>query len=123
MGDTHDERPSIWTGHIAVPARDVGGSADFYERIGMRPIAKMDEVAIFELRGGTHLVVHRTDAEPGPADFDLMVEDLASTHAGWEAAGLPVGAIEHGSIHDSFTVTDPAGNSIVVNSTHVAGPV
>ena len=124
MIEMPDERPSIWTGHVVVNARDPARAAGFYESLGMRPVVTMDDFAVLELRGGTHLVVRKdTNAPPGPVDFDLMVEDIAATHAAWGAAGLSVSAIERGSIHESFTVTDPDGNSILVNSTHVVGPV
>jgi hypothetical protein len=90
----------------------------------MREVAIMDEVAIFELRGGTHLVVRKDpDPKPGPADWDLMVEDIAATHADWSAKGLTVSEITKGNIHDGFTVTDPDGNTIEVSNSHVVGPV
>ena len=57
----------------------------------MREIERNENVAILELRGGTHLVLvpgttprrWRTDAP-----FDLMVEDLETTHEQWRARGL-----------------------------------
>jgi len=90
----------------------------------MRQVAILDEVAIFELRGGTHLVV-RKDPNPagGPASWDLMVDDIAATHADWTRRGLDVTDITKGPIHEQFTVTDPDGNIIEVNSSHVVGPV
>ncbi|HEY7105972.1 MAG TPA: VOC family protein [Acidimicrobiia bacterium] len=119
-----DERPAVWTGHISIAGRDLGASSDFYEAIGMRSVHRDDNIAIFELRGGTHLVVFPdSDAKPGAASWDLMVEDVAATHDAWKTKGLQVSDIEHGSIHDSFTVTDPTGNSINVNNSHVIGPV
>jgi catechol 2,3-dioxygenase-like lactoylglutathione lyase family enzyme len=125
MTEVSDERPTIWTGHVIVQARDPAASAAFYEAIGMRPVFSGDGIAVLELRGGTHLVVRPADDEHvgGDADFDLMVEDLATTHATWDAAGLPVSEIRPGSIHEAFTVTDPSGNTITVSSSHVVGPV
>ena len=121
---TTDPRPAVWTGHLVVAGKDPAASAKFYEAIGMREVAIMDEVAIFELRGGTHLVVRKDpDPKPGPADWDLMVEDIAATHADWTDKGLNVSPIEHGNIHDAFTVTDPDGNTIQVSNSHVVGPV
>jgi catechol 2,3-dioxygenase-like lactoylglutathione lyase family enzyme len=127
-----DDRPTVWAGHISVPVRDVPAAAEFYERIGMRVVAATDDVAVLELRGGTHLVAYR-DPDAGPAvdpdsasraaGFDLMVDDLEATHTEWESSGLPVSAITGGRIHNSFTVIDPSGNSVVVNSTHVVGAV
>jgi catechol 2,3-dioxygenase-like lactoylglutathione lyase family enzyme len=119
-----DARPHVWTGHLVVSGKDLAASTSFYTDIGMREIAVLDEVAIFELRGGTHLVV-RKDAEAagGPATWDLMVDDLAATHADWSGKGLTVSAISQGPIHEAFTVTDPSGNTIEVSSSHVVGPV
>jgi catechol 2,3-dioxygenase-like lactoylglutathione lyase family enzyme len=121
---TTDPRPAVWTGHLIVSGKDPSASASFYKDIGMREVAILDEVAIFELRGGTHLVVRKdADPKPGPADWDLMVEDIAATHADWTSKGLTVTPIEKGPIHEAFTVTDPDGNTIQVNSSHVVGPV
>ena len=64
---TTDPRPAVWTGHLVIAGKDLAASTKFYEAIGMREVAIMDEVAIFELRGGTHLVVRKDpDAKPGP---------------------------------------------------------
>lgn len=121
---TTDPRPAVWTGHLVVTGKDPTASASFYEDIGMRKVAILEEVAIFELRGGTHLVVRKDpNPEPGPASWDLMVEDIAATHADWTGKGLTVSPIEKGPIHEAFTVTDPDGNTIEVNSSHVVGPV
>jgi len=118
-----DERPPVWIGHAAVTVSDVARSTAFWEAVGMRKLFGGDDVGILELRGGTHLVVVPGDQlEPG-VPFDLMVDDLAATHAQWASAGLDVSAIEHGDIHDRFTVRDPDGRSVVVNSTHVVGAV
>ena len=121
---TTDPRPAVWTGHLVVAGKDPAASASFYEDIGMRKVAILDEVAIFELRGGTHLVVRKDpDPKPGPASWDLMVDDIAATHADWTTKGLTVTPIEQGPIHEAFVVTDPDGNTIQVNSSHVIGPV
>jgi catechol 2,3-dioxygenase-like lactoylglutathione lyase family enzyme len=121
---TTDPRPAVWTGHLVIAGTDLAASTKFYEAIGMREVAIMDEVAIFELRGGTHLVVRKDpDVQPGPANWDLMVEDIPATHADWSAKGLTVSPITKGNIHDGFTVTDPDGNTISVSNSHVVGPV
>ena len=122
--ESSDERPPVWTGHVVAYSTDPERTAAFYEEIGMRPVAAFPDFAVLELRGGTHLVVRRTEHHVGSLlEWDLMVEDLAATHAAWEGAGHDVGSIERGPIHETFTVRDPAGNSITVFSTHVVGPV
>jgi uncharacterized glyoxalase superfamily protein PhnB len=86
----------------------------------------MDEFAVMELRGGTHLVIRRDSHTTGrAADFDLMVEDLDATWQAWRADGVSVSEIgkDERAIHRVFTVTDPDGNTIVVNDSHVVGPV
>jgi catechol 2,3-dioxygenase-like lactoylglutathione lyase family enzyme len=121
---TTDPRPAVWTGHIVVAGKDPAVSARFYEDIGMREVGIFDEVAIFELRGGTHLVVRKDlNPKPGPAGWDLMVDDIAATHSDWTSKGLTVTPIEKGPIHEAFTVTDPDGNTIQVSNSHVIGPV
>jgi hypothetical protein len=89
----------------------------------MRMVEQNPHVGVLELRGGTHLVLVPGTPAPGGAPFDLMVEDLDATHAAWKADGLDVSPIEHGRIHDAFTVPDPDGYVVTVNSTHVVGPV
>ena len=114
-----EARPPVWVGHISLRTRSMDDSAAFMERIGMRGVFRGDEVVIFELRGGTHLVViNDADSTPGEAGFDLMVEDIDAAHADYAEAG-EVSEIERGNIHDAFVVTEPGGNTIVVNSSHV----
>ena len=121
---TTDSRPGVWTGHLVISGIDLAASASFYEDIGMRRVAVFEEVAIFELRGGTHLVVRKDpNVKPGPSSWDLMVEDLAATHADWTSKGLTLSPIQKGTIHEAFTVTDPDGNTIEVSNSHVVGPV
>ena len=124
MAPSTDERPGVWVGHVVAPAHDLDAATEFYGTIGMRTVVRTDDVAIFELRGGTHLVVQPDAARaPGPLEFDLMVDDIAATHAAWEQAGLAVSDMESSPIHETFVVTDPSGNTIRVSSTHVVGPV
>jgi hypothetical protein len=92
--------------------------------IGMRPVHLGTEVAIFELRGGTHLIlVAKSDAAPGDASFDLMVEDLHATHQRFTALGFAPTPIEGmPSIdHELFRVREPAGHLITFFSNHVSG--
>jgi hypothetical protein len=77
------------------------------------------------MRGGTHLAIHRDPEQiaPGPAGWDLMVEDIDATHDKWQAAGLLVTGIVEEPPHRSFEVTDPDGHVLVVRDSHVVGPV
>ena len=117
-------RPSVWIGHTVLTVRDVDRSADYWQRLGMREVERNQHVAVLELRGGTHLVlVPGTPAEDTDAPFDLMVEDVDATHAAWEARGLDLSPIERGRIHAAFTMRDPDGYRVTVNSSHVVGEV
>ncbi len=119
--DQNDSRPPVWVGHVSMATSDLAESQTFMEQLGMRPMFHNESVAIFELRGGTHLVlVADENARAGDAPFDLMVEDLDATHAEYAERGLAPSPIERGRIHASFTVTEPGGGRITVNSTHVS---
>src|SRR5690349_21058677 len=84
-----EERPPVWVGHIVLFASDIARSAAFWESLGMREVGRDDSVVILELRGGTHMVIAPGEVSaPGPAPFDLMVDDLDATHAQWAAMGL-----------------------------------
>ncbi len=119
-GDT-DPRPRFAIGHIGLPAADVGRLASFYEDIGMRKVARLPGVAIIELRGGTHIAISR--GAPGTTTLDLMVDDLDETREVLAAAGAEPGDIRRQGPHRVFTALDPEGNTLVVNSSHVAGAV
>jgi catechol 2,3-dioxygenase-like lactoylglutathione lyase family enzyme len=118
-----DQRPPVWIGHAVLTVEDVDRSAEFWREIGMREIERNEHVAVLELRGGTHLVLVPGTTEADEAPFDLMVEDLDTTHAAWTAKGLDPSPVERGPIHASFTVRDPNGYRVKVNSSHVLGEV
>lgn len=118
-----DDRPPVWVGHVRLSVSDMDRSADFWREIGMREIERNADVAVLELRGGTHLVLLPGTPATDEAPFDVMVDDLAATHAQWKARGLDPSPITHGSIHSSFTVRDPDGYRVTVNSSHVVGDV
>jgi Glyoxalase/Bleomycin resistance protein/Dioxygenase superfamily len=104
---------------------DAIAAARFYEHIGMRPVQVDERFAVLEMRGGTHLAI-RHDPEhvaPGPASWDLMVDDLDAVHDAWQARGLSVSPINDGPPHRAFEVTDPDGHVVAVRDSHVIGPV
>jgi hypothetical protein len=119
-----DQRPPIWVGHVVLETHRLKESAEFMRSIGMRSVYEGAEVAIFELRGGTHLIMlPRPEKPPGDAPFDLMVDDLHATHERFTALGLaptPVEAMPQID-HELFRVREPGGSLITVFSTHVAG--
>ena len=115
-----DERPPVWIGHVAMHSLKVNESSEFMQLIGMRLIDSGEEIAVLEMRGGTHLVVTaNSKSELIRGDFDLMVDDLDATHASFVELGLEPGGIERGRIHDSFDLREPGGTLITFNSSHV----
>ena len=118
--------PPIAIGHVTLRVSDVGPAAGFYRALGLRPILEREELAILELRGGTHLVLFRAKGKPkaGPVRvFDFMVEDIEAAHAAMRSAGVKVTAIDEDRIagHLWFEVTDPDGHVLKVFSSHTGG--
>ena len=125
MVDVPDVRSPVWTGHVFLHTADLAASPRFYEQIGMRSVAIMEQFGALEMRGGTHLAI-RYDPEqvaPGPVGWDLMVDDIDATHDKWLAEGLTVTDIVMESPHRVFEVTDPDGHILIVRDSHVVGPV
>jgi catechol 2,3-dioxygenase-like lactoylglutathione lyase family enzyme len=123
-GSADDERPPVWVGHVSLRVGDVSESTGFFEALGMRRIFESGDVGVLELRGGTHLVLLPSD-DPIPADatapFDLMVDDIDATRERYAGLGLELSPLERGRIHDSFTLLDPNGYRVTVNSSHASG--
>lgn len=116
----------MWIGHAVHRVSDLERSADFWREIGLREVGRDSNVVVLELRGGTHLVLlPGTPPEDVDADapFDLMVDDLDTTHEQWRARGLEPSPIERGRTHSAFSVRDPDGYKVTVNNSHVVGPV
>jgi hypothetical protein len=119
-----DQRPPVAVGHVRILVNDVAAAAHWLETVGLRPIVTRDELAVLELRGGTHVVVRKVDTPPAPgapAPFDLMVDDIDATHRDYAAKGLGPSEIRRGRIHDSFDLAGPDGCAFVVNSSHASG--
>ena len=58
------ELPAVAIGHVTLRVADPLLSAAFYEGLGLREILKRAEIAILELRGGTHLILFRAKRKP-----------------------------------------------------------
>lgn len=98
----------------------VDATADFMEAIGMRRVFRTRNMAVLELRGGTHLIVtDDRESELIQGSFDLMVDDIYATHRSFVNMGLEPGEVQRGEIHDSFEIREPGGTVIVFNSSHV----
>jgi hypothetical protein len=117
-----DPRPPVAVGHVHLLVRDVGAAARWLETVGLRPIVTRDELAVLELRGGTHVVVRAAEppAPGSPAPFDLMVDDIDAAHRDYAAKGLSPSPIRRGRIHDSFELAGPDGWTFTINSSHAS---
>jgi len=123
MPGTIDMRPPVAVGHVRLNVTNVAEAARWLETVGLRPIVTREELAVLELRGGTHVVVRQAET-PAPgsgAPFDLMVDDVDATHRDYTAKGLSPSPISRGRIHDSFQVNGPSGWLFTVNSSHASG--
>ena len=124
MPENPDLRPPVAVGHVRLNVIDVGAAARWLETAGLRPIVTRDELAVLELRGGTHVVVRRADPPPTPgatAPFDLMVDDVDAAYRDYAEKGLAPSPIQRGRIHDSFSVPGPDGWVFTINSSHASG--
>jgi hypothetical protein len=119
----NDLRPPVWVGHVVLETDRLEETEQFMRKIGMRSIVNRPEVAVLELRGGTHLVlIAKPEIVPGTAPFDLMVEDLRATHEHFVGLGLAPTPIERVSPeHERFFVREPAGHMVAFFSNHVSG--
>ena len=119
-----DRRPPVGVAHVVLETDRIEDSARFMITIGVRSIWQGPDVCVFELRGGTHLLLLRKDTVAGgEASFDLMVDDLEATHASFTQLGLEPSAIESQREigHEVFRVREPAGHTITFFSSHVSG--
>lgn len=120
-----DERPPMWIGHVGIQVPDVAAAKGFFITLGMRdvfPDAK--EIAILELRAGTHLIVEQSAGVVAPGTvvkFDLMVDDIEATHAELVDLGLNPSPLNVGKIHTTFDVTEPNGHLVNYKSSHNSG--
>jgi len=119
-----DQRPPLAVAHVVLETDRMKETGQFVRAIGMRPIHEGPEVSVYELRGGTHLVlIHKGTVVPGNAPFDLMVDDLHEAHRLYASLGLAPSPIEARPAidHEVFFVREPAGHVITVFSSHASG--
>ena len=121
MPSQTDERPPVAIGHVRINVNSLDPSCDLLQELGLREITRREGFAVMELRGGTHLIVSRTDeaiAPDTPAPIDLMVDDVHATRADYEARGFDPSEITSGSVHSSFTIPFPDGYRLKITSSH-----
>ena len=118
-----DDRPAVWIGHVTLPTTDVRKSQECLLKLGCRLLEQAEQIAILELRGGTHLLLLKSDdsvPSGAKAPFDLMVEDVDLAHRECTELGLSPSEIKDIPFHRAFTIVEPAGHEITINSTHVS---
>ncbi len=113
--------PPVAVGHVSMEVNHIGPAVDWFSAMGLRTVTTREKFAVLELRGGTHLVLSRTDQEVVAgtlAPIDLMVDDLDATRDACAGRGLAPGEITEGSVHRSFHVAGPDGYSVKITSSH-----
>jgi catechol 2,3-dioxygenase-like lactoylglutathione lyase family enzyme len=132
--------PAAAFGHFVLKVNDIDISYQFYTKLGLRPFGIFPDLAIIELRGGTHILLFsKTDELASSlssshigqrgASFnerlDLMIDgksrdDLELYRATLIEKGLSVDAIAQDQFfgHDYFQLVDPDGNGITVYTSH-----
>ncbi|MEQ8370345.1 MAG: VOC family protein [Alphaproteobacteria bacterium] len=116
-----DPRPPVAIGHVMVDVPDVADATKLLTSIGLRRVAGNDRFTVLELRGGTHLIVQKSDraiAAGAHAPFDLMVDDVDATRTEHVALGLDPSPIERGTIHDTYTISAMGGYRLSITSSH-----
>jgi catechol 2,3-dioxygenase-like lactoylglutathione lyase family enzyme len=121
-------RPSVSIGHVTLRVSDMARSAEFYRRLGLRPIVERSGLAILELRGGTHLLLFKARSKPRRRvirTFDFMVDDAEALRDELASAGIVPGDLRDDRLsgHRMFDVTDPDGHVITILSDHTEGRV
>lgn len=120
----NDQRPRVWVAHVVLETDHMAKSGHFMRTIGMRPIFEGPETSVYEMRGGTHLILMlKSKIVGGNAPFDLMVDDLHATHQHFTSLGFIPSPIEARPAieHEVFTVREPAGHVITFFSSHISG--
>jgi catechol 2,3-dioxygenase-like lactoylglutathione lyase family enzyme len=126
--------------HLVFKVADLKRSCQFYSNLGIPPFFADQEVAIVELRGGTHLILLSGDSMAGEGiaesltgqfhkrlseQFDLMIEgkgldELKKYRLELISRGIAAGEIPAETFfgHHIFCTKDPDGNGITIYTSH-----
>ena len=132
--------PAAALGHFVMKVNDIDVSYQFYTKLGLRPFGIFPDLAIIELRGGTHILLFsKHDELPSLLSsshlgqrgvssnerLDLMIDgksksDLELYRTTLMEKGMSVDAIAQDRLygHDYFQLVDPDGNGITVYTSH-----
>jgi catechol-2,3-dioxygenase len=127
-------------GHLVFKVVDLKSSCQFYANLGIPPFFADEEVAIIELRGGTHLILVSVDSMAGEGiaesltgqfhkrfseQFDLMIKgkglnELKKYRLELVRRGIAAGEIPDETFfgHHLFCLKDPDGNGITIYTSH-----
>ena len=136
-----DSLPAAALGHFVMKVANLAASYQFYAGLGLRQIGIFPDVAIIELRGGTHiLLIPENEEAPftlAPSrtgqrgaffkeHIDLMIngktrDDLEAHRATLLKNGIVAGEIAPEVFfgHNYFQLADPDGHGITVYTSHV----
>ena len=126
--------------HLVFKVADLKRSCEFYSNLGIPPFAIDGEVALIELRGGTHLLLMEADQLAGgdiaesvtgqfrkrlSERFDLMIkgkglDELKTYRLELVSRGIVAGEIPDEKFfgHHLFCIKDPDGNGITIYTSH-----
>ena len=126
--------------HLVFKVSDLKSSCHFYSNLGIPPFFTDEEVAIIELRGGTHLILLSVDSTAGEGvaesltgqfherfseQFDLMIkgkslDELQAYRLELVSRGIAAGEISDETFfgHHLFCIKDPDGNGITIYTSH-----
>ncbi len=132
--------PAAALAHFVMRVDDIDVSYAFYTKLGLRPFGRFADLAIIELRGGTHILLFgKNDELPLSINssqlgqrgaflnerLDLMIDsksksDLELYRKTLIEKGLSVHSISQDQFfgHDYFQLSDPDGNGITVYTSH-----
>jgi hypothetical protein len=127
MSTTHPEarelaaRPLLAVGHLDLHVQDAIRTREFLVQLGARSMGVRENMAILELRGGTHIVV--TPSQPGAQEsvspaFDLMVDDIDAARQRCIELGVRPSSVRSDLVHSSFHITEPSGRLRTIVSSH-----
>jgi len=131
---------ALAVGHLVFKVTDLKCSCEFYSKLGIPPFFTDEEVAIVELRGGTHLILLSVDSMAGEGiaesltgqfhkrfseQFDLMIDgkgldELKKYRLQLISRGIAAGEIPDEMFfgHHLFCTKDPDGNGITIHTSH-----
>ena len=125
--------------HLVFKVADLKRSCQFYSNLGLSPFFTDEELAIVELRGGTHLILLSVDSMAGEGiaesltgqfhkrfseQFDLMIKgkglnELKKYRLELISRGIAAGVPDETFFgHHLFCIKDPDGNGITIYTSH-----